>query len=98
MPPREKRAHREKTAIRRLFEEKRHIGGRLPYITEVAEEEQPAPLQRSPHRAAVLILVEFSFFCIEEPARIENFVAEEFVSVPMKVVCTALSNNVDNGP
>src|SRR5919109_3060153 len=40
MPPREKRAHREKTAIRRLFEEKRHIGGRLPHIPEVAEEEQ----------------------------------------------------------
>jgi hypothetical protein len=42
MPPRENRAHREKTAIRRLFEEKRHIGGRLPHITEVAEEEKPA--------------------------------------------------------
>jgi hypothetical protein len=40
MPPREKRAHREKTAIRRLFEEKRHIGGRLPSITEVFEEEK----------------------------------------------------------
>jgi hypothetical protein len=40
MPPREKRAHREKTAIRRLFEEKRYIGGRLPHITEVAEEQQ----------------------------------------------------------
>jgi len=40
MPPREKRAHREKTAIRRLFEEKRHIGGRLPNITEVHEEER----------------------------------------------------------
>lgn len=39
MPPRENRAHREKTAIRRLFEEKRHIGGRLPHITEVSEEE-----------------------------------------------------------
>jgi hypothetical protein len=38
MPPREKRAQREKTAIRRLFEEKRHIGGRLPSITEVPEE------------------------------------------------------------
>jgi len=59
MPPREKRAHREKTAIRRLFEEKRHIGGRLPHITEVAEEEQSpdevprlpvAPLP-SPHQA-----------------------------------------------
>jgi len=40
MPSREKRAHREKTAIRRLFEEKRHIGGRLPSITEVPEEEK----------------------------------------------------------
>jgi hypothetical protein len=46
MPSREKRAHREKTAIRRLFEEKRHIGGRLPSITEVPEEEkQPVNLQ-----------------------------------------------------
>src|SRR5215510_1874706 len=40
MPPRENRAHREKTAIRRLFEEKRHIGGRLPHITEVPEEDK----------------------------------------------------------
>ena len=40
MPPREKRADREKTAIRRLFEEKRHIGGRLPSITEVPGEEK----------------------------------------------------------
>jgi hypothetical protein len=40
MPPREKRADREKTAIRRLFEEKRHIGGRLPNITEVPGEEK----------------------------------------------------------
>jgi hypothetical protein len=46
MPPREKRADREKTAIRRLFEEKRHIGGRLPTITEVSEEaSQPEHLQ-----------------------------------------------------
>jgi hypothetical protein len=57
MPPRENRAHREKTAIRRLFEEKRHIGGRLPHITEVAEEEKlteeaprvPVAPQPSPH-------------------------------------------------
>jgi hypothetical protein len=42
MPPREKRMHREKTAIRRLFEEKRHIGGRLPNITEApTEAKQP---------------------------------------------------------
>jgi len=40
MPSREKRAHREKTAIRRLFEEKRHIGGRLPSIIEGPEEEK----------------------------------------------------------
>jgi hypothetical protein len=40
MPSREERAHREKTAIRRLFEEKRHIGGRLPSITEVPEEKK----------------------------------------------------------
>jgi hypothetical protein len=46
MPSRENRAHREKTAIRRLFEEKRHIGGRLPHITEITEEDhqpQEAP-------------------------------------------------------
>lgn len=49
MPPREKRAQREKTAIRRLFEEKRHIGGRLPSITEVPEEEkQPEELPGFP--------------------------------------------------
>ena len=49
MPPRENRAHREKTAIRRLFEEKRHIGGRLPHITEVSEEEnQPAEAPKLP--------------------------------------------------
>ena len=48
MPPREKRANREKTAIRRLFEEKRHIGGRLPTITEVSEEaSQPEYLQEA---------------------------------------------------
>jgi hypothetical protein len=48
MPPREKRADREKTAIRRLFEEKRHIGGRLPTITEVSEEaSQPEHLQEA---------------------------------------------------
>jgi len=46
MPSREKRAHREKTAIRRLFEEKRHIGGRLPSITEVSEEEKPPANQQ----------------------------------------------------
>jgi hypothetical protein len=46
MPPREKRAHREKTAIRRLFEEKRHIGGRLPSITEVFEEEKQPESQQ----------------------------------------------------
>jgi hypothetical protein len=57
MPPRENRAHREKTAIRRLFEEKRHIGGRLPHITEVSEAEHqpeealqlPIAPQPSPH-------------------------------------------------
>jgi hypothetical protein len=49
MPPRENRAHREKTAIRRLFEEKRHIGGRLPHITDVPEEEkQPEEVPRLP--------------------------------------------------
>ena len=49
MPPREKRAHREKTAIRRLFEEKRHIGGRLPSITDVPEKEkQPEELPGLP--------------------------------------------------
>ena|SRR2546426_5882350 len=49
MPPRENRAHREKTAIRRLFEEKRHIGGRLPHITEIPEEEkQPEEVPRLP--------------------------------------------------
>jgi hypothetical protein len=49
MPPRENRTHREKTAIRRLFEEKRHIGGRLPHITEVSEEEkQPEEGPRLP--------------------------------------------------
>jgi hypothetical protein len=49
MPPREHRAHREKTAIRRLFEEKRHIGGRLPHITEIPEEEQqPEEILRLP--------------------------------------------------
>ena len=41
MPPKVKRTDREKTAIRRLFEEKRHIGGRLPTITEAPEEESP---------------------------------------------------------
>jgi len=47
MPPaKEKRAHREKTAIRRLFEEKRHIGGRLPSITEVPEEESQPEKQQ----------------------------------------------------
>src|SRR5262249_7734075 len=46
MPPREKRAHREKTAIRRLFEEKRHIGGRLPSITEVPEEKKQSVNQQ----------------------------------------------------
>jgi len=46
MPPREKRAHREKTAIRRLFEEKRHIGGRLPSITEAPGEESQSEHQQ----------------------------------------------------
>ena len=47
MPPREKRTDREKTAIRRLFEEKRHIGGRLPTITDAPEEESPLEHQQA---------------------------------------------------
>ena len=47
MPPREKRTDREKTAIRRLFEEKRYIGGRLPTITDAPEEESPLEHQQA---------------------------------------------------
>jgi hypothetical protein len=46
MPPKVKRTDREKTAIRRLFEEKRHIGGRLPTVTEAPEEESPPENQQ----------------------------------------------------
>ncbi len=38
-----KRSQRDQEAFRRLFEEKRHVGGRLPDITQPEIEEEPPP-------------------------------------------------------
>lgn len=73
MPPKEKRTNREKSAIRRLFEEKRHIGGRLPSITEASQEE-PLPktqLEELPQ--------------LEEPPQLEDLPQPSETSPPPEV-------------